>query len=38
MAEQQGKGWFGRLKDGVKLSTGQLPGSMRAVFTHRTHL
>ncbi|MDF1730954.1 MAG: signal recognition particle-docking protein FtsY [Minwuia sp.] len=35
MAEQERKGWFGRLKDGLKRSTGQLTGSISAVFTRR---
>ncbi len=33
--QQQGRGWFGRLKDGLKRSTGQLTGSISAVFTRR---
>ena len=35
MADQERKGWFGRLKDGLKRSTGQLTGSISAVFTRR---
>lgn len=35
MADQQGKGWFGRLKDGLKRSSGQLTSSIGAVFTRR---
>lgn len=35
MAERERKGWFGRLKDGLKRSTGQLTGSISAVFTRR---
>lgn len=35
MADQEPKGWFGRLKDGLKRSTGQLTGSISAVFTRR---
>lgn len=35
MADAERKGWFGRLKDGLKRSTGQLTGSISAVFTRR---
>lgn len=35
MAERERKGWFGRLKDGLKRSTGQLTGSISAVFARR---